>query len=180
MSMAAVMSQMPDVIRRTLAEHVADGQGRCRACRNAGGEQAWWPCQTFKVAHHAHGIATGELPLPDLRSVREPWDIGEWPLDQRSSRENRRAPEPRGGDGAGWRRPEPEPWNRPARDDRRGRFDDRPSWSDDRHHEADRPDPRSAPSGPRAFTPSYGSTVDAPYGSSFGVDDGPRRHRRDH
>ena len=179
MSMAAVMSQMPDVIRRTLAEHVADGQGRCRACRNAGGEQAWWPCQTFKVAHHAHGIATGELPLPDLPAFREPWDIGEWPIDQRQSVEDRRAPEPRWESEPrrqsepAWRRPEPEPWERSSG------YGNRSSWSADRHREADRPDAWSSAPAPRTVPPSYGSTHDAPYGSSFGVDDGPRRHRRD-
>lgn len=62
MSMALVMSQMPDVWRKVLAEHVGDERGRCRACRNANGETAAWPCQTYRVAQEAKWVAEGNLP----------------------------------------------------------------------------------------------------------------------
>lgn len=62
MSMALVMSQMPDVWRKVLAEHLDDGVGRCRACRNANGETAAWPCQTYRVAQEAKWVAEGNLP----------------------------------------------------------------------------------------------------------------------
>ena len=62
MSMALVMSQMPDVWRKVLAEHVGDEAGRCRACRNANGEVATWPCQTYRVAQEAEWVGQGNLP----------------------------------------------------------------------------------------------------------------------
>ena len=62
MSMALVMSQMPDVWRKVLAEHVGDERGRCRACRNANGETAAWPCQTYRVAQEAKWVSEGNLP----------------------------------------------------------------------------------------------------------------------
>lgn len=62
MSMAMVMSEMPDVYRRVLAEHVPDGGGRCSACRNVSGETASWPCQTYRVAQEAKWVGEGNLP----------------------------------------------------------------------------------------------------------------------
>src|SRR4051794_1591115 len=41
MSMAVVMSEMPDVWRKVLAEHVPDGQQYCRACFHDGGRASW-------------------------------------------------------------------------------------------------------------------------------------------
>ena len=72
MSMATVMSQMPDVWRRALAEHVPDGARHCRACCSPTGVQASWPCQTFKVADEARLLAEGYLPVPSAPAPREP------------------------------------------------------------------------------------------------------------
>ena len=60
-SMAVVMSEMPDVWRRVLAEHVPDAQGNCRECFHAGG-RASWPCQTYRIAEEAKWVAEGGLP----------------------------------------------------------------------------------------------------------------------
>lgn len=62
MSMALVMSEMPDVYRRVLAEHVPDAGGRCSACRNVSGETASWPCQTYRIAQEAKWVGEGNLP----------------------------------------------------------------------------------------------------------------------
>ena len=62
MSMALVMSEMPDVYRRVLAEHVPDAGGRCGACRNVSGETASWPCQTYRIAQEAKWVSEGNLP----------------------------------------------------------------------------------------------------------------------
>ena len=163
MSMAAVMSQMPDVWQRVLTEHVADQTGRCRACSATPGEAASWPCQTFKVAHHARGIATGEFPIPTLQpslsrahapspaepSSRTSQRPSSWPLEQHSRGGRWDLDDLGGPDRGAW---EHEPsWPAPRRD----RWDEAPA--------------------PRTFDHSYGSTMDAPYGSSFGVDDR-RRH----
>lgn len=179
MSMAAVMSQMPDVWRRVLAEHVADHTGRCRACSATPGEAASWPCQTFKVAHHARGIATGEFPIPTLQpspsraySPAGPSapSSSSWPLEQPSRDDDPFAPRD---DRPSWDR-EPS-WAPPRRPEP---WDDgwSASWSQDAGRSTserpgtDRWDDRGAPS-PRTFDSSYGSTMDAPYGSSFGIDD---------
>ncbi len=159
MSMAAVMSQMPDVWRRVLAEHVADQTGRCLSCSATPGEAASWPCQTYKVAHHARGIATGELPIPTLQPSPSRAHSA-WPLEQPSPRGNEWNDDRWSHDGpargswsdSGWRdstfRAEPSP----------------DSW----HHPLEQRDGGSVA---RTFDRSYGSTVDAPYGSSFGIDD---------
>ena len=177
MSMAAVMSQMPDVWRRVLTEHVADPSGRCRACSATPGEAASWPCQTFKVAHHARGIATGEFPIPTLQPslsrahAPEPTPAA-WPLEQ-SSRGRRWDLEDLGGPDRGAWDSEPS-WPAPRREARRDPWDE--GWSADWSQDAGR-EPRRDPwdEAPRTFDRSYGSTMDAPYGSSFGVDDR-RRH----
>ena len=62
MSMALVMSQMPDVWRKVLAEHVPDQSQRCRECRDQAGQVASWPCQTYRVAQEAKWVAEGNLP----------------------------------------------------------------------------------------------------------------------
>lgn len=60
--MALVMSQMPDVWRKVLAEHVPDQSQRCRECRDTAGQQASWPCQTYRVAQEAKWVSEGNLP----------------------------------------------------------------------------------------------------------------------
>ncbi|MQA14543.1 MAG: hypothetical protein GEV09_10335 [Pseudonocardiaceae bacterium] len=64
MAMAEVMSGMPDVWRRVLAEHRPDDWGRCQACRNEQGVSAEWPCVTHGIAEQARRIHDGELPAP--------------------------------------------------------------------------------------------------------------------
>lgn len=59
MAMAEVMSAMPDVWRRVLAEHVPDQRGQCRECRNAQGVSAPWPCVTRGIAEQAKQIHDG-------------------------------------------------------------------------------------------------------------------------
>lgn len=61
MSMAVVMSEMPDVWRKVLAEHVPDERQNCRECFHAGG-RASWPCQTYRIAQEAKWVAEGGLP----------------------------------------------------------------------------------------------------------------------
>ncbi|MCD2186200.1 hypothetical protein [Actinomycetospora soli] len=62
MSMALVMSEMPDLVRRVLAEHVPDPAGRCGGCRDTTGRTASWPCQTYRVAQEAEWVGRGNLP----------------------------------------------------------------------------------------------------------------------
>ncbi|WP_018330608.1 hypothetical protein [Actinomycetospora chiangmaiensis] len=62
MSMALVMSEMPDLVRRVLAEHVPDAAGRCGGCRDTAGRTASWPCQTYRVAQEAQWVGQGNLP----------------------------------------------------------------------------------------------------------------------
>lgn len=64
MAMAQVMSGMPDVWRRVLAEHEPDERGRCLACRNEQGISAEWPCVTRGIAEQAKRIHDGDFPAP--------------------------------------------------------------------------------------------------------------------
>lgn len=74
MAMAQVMSGMPDVWRRVLAEHVPDQRGRCQACRE-GGVSASWPCLTRQIAEQAKRIHDEPPPeFPPLRSA-------DWPVE---------------------------------------------------------------------------------------------------
>ena len=91
MSMATVMSQMPDVWRRVLAEHVPDHARRCRACCSPTGVQASWPCQTFKVADEARALSEGYLPVPSAPAPRDPASGSHRPYDRWS---DSWAPEP--------------------------------------------------------------------------------------
>ena len=43
MALANILSEMPDLLERTLAEHTPDAQGFCRECRDATGVSATWP-----------------------------------------------------------------------------------------------------------------------------------------
>jgi hypothetical protein len=138
MSMALVMSEMPDVYRRVLAEHVPDGAGRCGACRNATGETASWPCQTYRIAQEAKWVGEGNLPgtgphgSVNPRAQAAPARERETPSYELPQRTEYELPQ---------RTERPEGGRRRRRDD-----DDLP----------------------------FGSERDAPYGSSFGVDDRPR------
>jgi hypothetical protein len=80
-AMAQVMSGMPDVWRRVLAEHVPDQGGRCQACRDEGGFSASWPCLTRQIAEQAKRIHDG--PPPDF----PPLQPAEWHTDPTALRE---------------------------------------------------------------------------------------------
>lgn len=62
MGMAAILADMPDMWRAALATHVPDQDGRCRACRDASGAAATWPCLTREVAEEAKYLYEGGLP----------------------------------------------------------------------------------------------------------------------
>lgn len=94
MSMALVMSQMPDVWRKVLAEHVPDATSHCRECHNGGG-QASWPCQTYRIAQEAKWVAEGNLP-------------GTGPHGPGPSAAPHRSPSERRGEPS--RAPGPDPW----------------------------------------------------------------------
>lgn len=163
MSMAVVMSEMPDVWRKVLAEHVPDAQQNCHECFQ-GGSRASWPCQTYRIAQEAKWVAEGGLP-------------GTGPHGPGPSRTRVSPPEPEspshslgGSDallGSSYDGSFGEPLSRPG-----DSLEPAPTtggWALD-----DRPlagDPRSETSYPATGERPYGSTFDAPYGSSFGVDD---------
>jgi hypothetical protein len=180
--MAVVMSEMPDVWRKVLAEHVPDGQ-YCRACFHDGG-RASWPCQTYRIAQEAKWVAEGGLP-------------GTGPHGPGPSRTRLSPPEPephlagRGhGDGLPSASPDASPGaypstgGHPATDyaaTAERAYPTSGGWAVPAGPAApeyeDRPfagDPlSSAVTGERP----YGSTFDAPYGASFGVDDRPHATR---
>ena len=62
MALASILSEMPDLLRRTLEEHSPDAQGYCRECRDASGISASWPCVTRELAEEAQHINGGGLP----------------------------------------------------------------------------------------------------------------------
>lgn len=62
MALASILSEMPDLLRRTLEEHTPDAQGYCRECRDASGISATWPCVTRDLAEEAQHIHGGGLP----------------------------------------------------------------------------------------------------------------------
>ncbi|MBW0101824.1 hypothetical protein, partial [Pseudonocardia sp. KRD291] len=62
MALASILSEMPDLLRRTLEEHTPDAQGYCRECRDATGVSATWPCVTRELAEEAQHIYGGGLP----------------------------------------------------------------------------------------------------------------------
>lgn len=76
MSLVAVLAGMPDLLERTLTEHVPDAHGNCRECRDSAGASAAWPCVMREVADEAQDIRKGGLPGTyggrhrPLRSVR--------------------------------------------------------------------------------------------------------------
>ncbi len=62
MTTALILAGMPDMWQRLLDEHVADGRGRCRSCRDASGV-AEWPCLPYEIAQEAQYIYRGGLPV---------------------------------------------------------------------------------------------------------------------
>ena len=149
MSMALVMSEMPDVYRRVLAEHVPDAGGRCGACRNVSGETASWPCQTYRVAQEAKWVSEGNLPGTGPHGQVNPMAP---PTPPRRYDSPYSLDTPRTGDVPGFGFSDLPGDTRPEGGRRRRREDD-----------------DAAP---------FGSERDAPYGSSFGVDDRPRHAAR--
>ena len=57
MALANILSEMPDLLRRTLDEHTPDAQGYCQECRDASGISAAWPCVTRQLAEEAETMA---------------------------------------------------------------------------------------------------------------------------
>ena len=154
MSMALVMSEMPDVYRRVLAEHVPDAGGRCGACRNVSGETASWPCQTYRVAQEAKWVGEGNLPGTGPHGPVNPMAPAAPPTPRYESPYSLDAP--RTGDVPGFGFGDPLSGDMPAYG--------RPDGGRRRRRDDD-----AAP---------FGSERDAPYGSSFGVDDRPRHAAR--
>ncbi len=76
MALANILSEMPDLLRRTLDEHTPDAQGYCRECRDASGISAAWPCVTRGLAEEAEHMAgsgvpgTGSVPSADASADR--------------------------------------------------------------------------------------------------------------
>ncbi|GAA4773945.1 hypothetical protein GCM10023200_03010 [Actinomycetospora chlora] len=161
MSMAVVMSEMPDVWRKVLAEHVPDERQYCRACFHDGG-RASWPCQTYRIAQEAKWVAEGGLP-------------GTGPHGPGPSRTRLSPPDATQRSAAPTGRPGPAPSSGPI-----GTGMDRPFAGDPLGEPMTGERPYgSGMTGERSYGSSatgerpYGSTYDAPYGSSFGVDDRP-------
>lgn len=76
MALANILSEMPDLLERTLSEHTPDAQGFCRECRDATGVSAIWPCVTRELAEQARSM-NGDP--SDAAPVEAPLDAG--PLD---------------------------------------------------------------------------------------------------
>lgn len=145
MSMALVMSEMPDVYRRVLAEHVPDAGGRCGACRDVSGEQASWPCQTYRVAQEAKWVGEGNLPGTGPHGPLNPSPA---PAAPRRGESPYSLDTPHTRDVPGYGFADLPPGGRPEGGRRRRRDDE--------------------------DAEPFGSHMDAPYGSSFGIDDRPR------
>ncbi|GAA4895770.1 hypothetical protein [Actinomycetospora straminea] len=178
MSMAVVMSEMPDVWRKVLAEHVPDERHHCRECFHAGG-RASWPCQTYRIAQEAKWVAEGGLPGtgphgpgPSRTRMTPPEPARDASRDALSSGPIARpSPPPQDGPWTGstslpatgdWAAPFPASGGWAAPTSAPSALDDRPLAGDPRGETAG-----AAVTGERP----YGSTFDAPYGASFGVDD---------
>ncbi|MBP2366093.1 hypothetical protein [Pseudonocardia parietis] len=56
MALANILSEMPDLLERTLEEHTPDAEGCCRECRDAAGVSATWPCVTRELAEQARSM----------------------------------------------------------------------------------------------------------------------------
>lgn len=57
MALANILSEMPDLLERTLSEHTPDSEGFCRECRDATGVSASWPCVTRELAEQARTMS---------------------------------------------------------------------------------------------------------------------------
>lgn len=68
MALANILSEMPDLLERTLAEHTPDAQGFCRECRDATGVSATWPCVTRELAEQARSMSSAQPPAPGHRA----------------------------------------------------------------------------------------------------------------
>jgi hypothetical protein len=60
MAFATVLAGMPDLLQRTLHEHVPDERGLCRECRARDGTAAFWPCLMRGLAEEAREMAGGD------------------------------------------------------------------------------------------------------------------------
>ena len=168
MSMAVVMSEMPDVWRKVLAEHVPDGHQHCRECFQ-GGSRASWPCQTYRIAQEAKWVAEGGLPGTGPHGPGPSRTRISPPEEQANSTSSQSLPDPLSGS----LRNHGDPWDDTSRPEAPSTggwamssstgstFDDRPLAGD----------PLGETPGVTTGERPYGSTFDAPYGSSFGVDD---------
>jgi len=56
LALANILSEMPDLLERTLREHTPDSRGCCRECRDATGVSAAWPCVTRDLAEQARSM----------------------------------------------------------------------------------------------------------------------------
>ncbi|OLL73850.1 hypothetical protein Ae168Ps1_2236 [Pseudonocardia sp. Ae168_Ps1] len=56
MALANILSEMPDLLERTLSEHTPDDQGYCWECRDASGISATWACVTRELAEQARSM----------------------------------------------------------------------------------------------------------------------------
>lgn len=77
MALANILSEMPDLLRRTLDEHTPDAQGYCRECRDASGISAAWPCVTRQLAEEAEHMAGSSRTVDTGRPALT--DVGERP-----------------------------------------------------------------------------------------------------
>ena len=65
MALANILSEMPDLLERTLEEHTPDSEGYCRECRDATGVSASWPCVTRELAEQARSMNGTEATTGD-------------------------------------------------------------------------------------------------------------------
>ncbi len=80
MALANILSEMPDLLRRTLDEHTPDAEGYCRECRDASGISAAWPCVTRQLAEEAENMAgngrsAGAAERPSVAGRRRARDL---------------------------------------------------------------------------------------------------------
>lgn len=85
MALANILSEMPDLLERTLAEHTPDDQGYCRECRDASGISATWPCVTRELAEQARSMngADAEPGTGTVAGRRRARDLGVADRDSR-------------------------------------------------------------------------------------------------
>ncbi|ANY07658.1 hypothetical protein [Pseudonocardia sp. HH130630-07] len=89
MALANILSEMPDLLERTLSEHTPDDQGYCRECRDASGISATWPCVTRELAEQARSMNGSAAPAEATGTVagrRRARDLGSGPRADRDGR----------------------------------------------------------------------------------------------